>query len=383
MSVRVLLVDDSELVREGFRMVLETGAGVEVVGEAGDGATGVAEAERLRPDVVLMDVRMPALDGIEATRRIVALDGPPVRVLMLTTFDLERVPARGARRGRQRLRAQGHAARGAARRHLRGRPRRRAGRSRDDGAADRVGDAQRPGGRALDGLAALTAQERELLAAIARGGSNAEIGASARRGRGAARQARRARADPGRDARPRDARRQLTPSLRQAGAREGGTWVVEGGGYRRPPHRLAARRLERAAHVQRPGGAALHGRLGRGRARVAVIAAGAASWRSTSCRARRRGRRSPGWAGASTTGSLSGHQVAGPAGAVIGGAAAMGSAFGGLHARTVLVEHFPFRTPLSAPPRTRSCSASSRSPAASAVGASPPAWRRRRSAPRR
>jgi len=88
MSVRVLLVDDAAFVREGFRMVLDPEPGIDVVGEAADGLTGVAEAERLRPDVVLMDVRMPALDGIEATRRIVALDGPPVRVLMLTTFDL-------------------------------------------------------------------------------------------------------------------------------------------------------------------------------------------------------------------------------------------------------------------------------------------------------
>ena len=89
MSVRVLIVDDSELVRDGLRMALEPTPGIEIAGEAGDGARGVAEADRLRPDVVLMDVRMPELDGIEATRRIVALDGPPVRVLMLTTFDLD------------------------------------------------------------------------------------------------------------------------------------------------------------------------------------------------------------------------------------------------------------------------------------------------------
>jgi DNA-binding NarL/FixJ family response regulator len=88
-SIRVLLVDDFELVRDGLRMVLDPAPDIEVVGEAGDGLAAVAEAERLRPDVVLTDVRMPGLDGLEATRRIVALDGPPIRVVMLTTFDLE------------------------------------------------------------------------------------------------------------------------------------------------------------------------------------------------------------------------------------------------------------------------------------------------------
>jgi DNA-binding NarL/FixJ family response regulator len=88
-TVTVLLVDDTEYVRDGLRMALDPAPEIEVVGEAGDGAVGVSETERLRPDVVLMDVRMPVLDGIEATRAIVALDGPPVRVLMLTTFDLD------------------------------------------------------------------------------------------------------------------------------------------------------------------------------------------------------------------------------------------------------------------------------------------------------
>jgi DNA-binding NarL/FixJ family response regulator len=87
MSVRVLLADDQALVRGGFRLILEK-PGIEVVGEAQDGAEAVALARRLRPDVVLMDVRMPRLDGIEATRQIVA--GPAdARVLILTTFDLD------------------------------------------------------------------------------------------------------------------------------------------------------------------------------------------------------------------------------------------------------------------------------------------------------
>jgi DNA-binding NarL/FixJ family response regulator len=94
-----MIVDDFELVREGLRMALELEDGIEIVGEAGDGATAVAESERLRPDVVLMDVRMPELDGIEATRRIIALDGPPVRILLLSTFDLEEYLVEAVRAG--------------------------------------------------------------------------------------------------------------------------------------------------------------------------------------------------------------------------------------------------------------------------------------------
>src|SRR5215212_10206168 len=83
----VLIADDQALVRGGFRLILEL-AGLEVVGEAADGAEALELARRLTPDVVLMDIRMPNMDGIEATRRI-GLAGLPTRVLVLTTFDLD------------------------------------------------------------------------------------------------------------------------------------------------------------------------------------------------------------------------------------------------------------------------------------------------------
>ncbi|MFF7470845.1 response regulator [Streptomyces sp. NPDC008092] len=87
-SPRVLIADDQTLIRTGFRLIL-TARGIEVVGEAADGAQAVAAAGRLRPDVVLMDIRMPNLDGLEATRLI--LDRlPECRILILTTFDLDR-----------------------------------------------------------------------------------------------------------------------------------------------------------------------------------------------------------------------------------------------------------------------------------------------------
>lgn len=85
-SIRVLLVDDQPLLLQGFSMILSVEDDVEVVGQAGDGAQAVEAVARLRPDVVLMDVQMPVLDGVEATRRIVA-EHPDVRVVVLTTFD--------------------------------------------------------------------------------------------------------------------------------------------------------------------------------------------------------------------------------------------------------------------------------------------------------
>ena len=86
--VRVLIVDDQALVRRGFRMILDAEPDVTVVGEAATGLEAVDEAARLHPDVVLMDIRMPGLDGIEATRRITAA-GPKPHVVVLTTFDLD------------------------------------------------------------------------------------------------------------------------------------------------------------------------------------------------------------------------------------------------------------------------------------------------------
>ena len=88
MTTRILLVDDQELLRMGFRMVLEAQAGMEVVGEAGDGAEAVALTRQLEPDVVLMDVRMPGMDGVQATRELVG-GGSSAHVIILTTFDLD------------------------------------------------------------------------------------------------------------------------------------------------------------------------------------------------------------------------------------------------------------------------------------------------------
>ncbi|RLP69028.1 DNA-binding response regulator [Mycetocola manganoxydans] len=87
-SIRILLVDDQELVRYGFRLMLGSTAGMVVVGEASDGADAIGAVERLKPDVVLMDVRMPGVGGIEATKRIMSMR-PDTRVLVLTTYDLD------------------------------------------------------------------------------------------------------------------------------------------------------------------------------------------------------------------------------------------------------------------------------------------------------
>ena len=90
MTIRVLIADDQAMVRSGLRLILDDQPGITVIGEAADGADAVAQARRLRPDVCLVDIRMPRLDGIEVTR---ALAGPgvaePLRVVIVTTFDLD------------------------------------------------------------------------------------------------------------------------------------------------------------------------------------------------------------------------------------------------------------------------------------------------------
>jgi DNA-binding NarL/FixJ family response regulator len=89
-TIRVLIVDDQALVRAGFRMILDSQSDIDVVGEAADGNEGVRLAQRLSPDVVLMDIRMPALDGIAATRLLAGAGAPrPARVVILTTYDLD------------------------------------------------------------------------------------------------------------------------------------------------------------------------------------------------------------------------------------------------------------------------------------------------------
>ncbi|PWI43249.1 response regulator transcription factor [Streptomyces sp. ICBB 8177] len=176
----VLIVDDQPLQRFGFRMLLDSAPGTHVLGEAGNGAEAVRQAAELRPDVVLMDVRMPGMDGIEATRRIIAAGGRS-RVLVLTTFDLDDYAHAALRAGASgfllkdalpeellagiRAVAAGDAviAPGLTRRLL-------------DAYAHRLpGASPAPAPRSHPRLRALTEREYEILVAIGQGWSNGEI----------------------------------------------------------------------------------------------------------------------------------------------------------------------------------------------------------------
>jgi DNA-binding NarL/FixJ family response regulator len=177
-STRVLICDDQALVRAGFRAILDAQPDIEVVGEAENGAEAVELSKRRAPDVILMDIRMPVLDGVEATRRLVA-GGSPARILVLTTFDLDEYVHAAVRAGASgfllkdvtpaklleaiRIVAAGDAllAPSVTRRLL-----------------ERFAATLPQRDRSSEALASLTARETEVLRLLAGGLSNAEIAAS-------------------------------------------------------------------------------------------------------------------------------------------------------------------------------------------------------------
>ncbi|MGO4187418.1 response regulator [Pseudarthrobacter sp. TAF60_1] len=177
-SIRVLLVDDQNLVRMGFRMVLDAQEGIDVVGEAADGRMGIEMSHTLAPDVVLMDVRMPGMDGIAATRTIVE-EHPQSRVIVLTTFDLDEYAFAALRAGASGflLKDVGPAELVTSIRAVAGGDATissRVSRRMLDLFSQRLPSGPRP--RGDEAVAALTPREREILSAIAGGLTNTEIG---------------------------------------------------------------------------------------------------------------------------------------------------------------------------------------------------------------
>jgi DNA-binding NarL/FixJ family response regulator len=175
--INVVITDDQGMVRAGFRSLLDSEPGLRVVGEARDGEQAVEVVRRLDPDVVLMDIRMPVLDGIAATRRLI-LEGTRSRILVLTTFDLDEYVFEALRAG-----ASGFLLKDSPAEELVAAIRIVAAGNAllDPGVTRRVIDAfvRRPApvARQVEAQASLTPREREVLELMARGRSNAEIAA--------------------------------------------------------------------------------------------------------------------------------------------------------------------------------------------------------------
>lgn len=173
--IRILIVDDERLVRAGLRLILQSEADIDVVGEAGDGREAITLAVTLRPSVILMDIRMPNLDGLEATRQILSRPKPRPRVIVLTTFDLDEYVYEALRMG-----ASGFLLKDAPEDQLMA-----AIRVAADGGSILAPSVtrrlieefvrRRPSRGQPDRLAGLTAREAEVLRLVARGLSNQEI----------------------------------------------------------------------------------------------------------------------------------------------------------------------------------------------------------------
>ena len=175
MTTRVLIADDQSMVRRGFRMIVDAESDLEVVAEAADGEQALAACGRFEPDVVLMDIRMPVLDGLEATRRILGAPDPP-RVIILTTFDLDEYVFESLRAG-----ASGFLLKNSPPEQLVHAVRLAAGGDAllDPGVTRRIIERFSEWGardaEAAPGLDELTPREREVLEHMGRGLSNAEI----------------------------------------------------------------------------------------------------------------------------------------------------------------------------------------------------------------